>query len=145
MMNFIDQSGELSLEQKRELVARLLRERRGPHRDRPSLAHRRIEMQAECTPDAIALTGAGGPLTYAELNARANRLALRLRGLGVGPEVPGRPVRRPVGGDGGGAAGGAQGRRRLRAAGPVLSGRAAGLHARRRTARSPHDRVSPAR
>ena len=49
--------------------------------------HRWIEVQAEQTPDTVALTGTGGPLTYAELNARANCLARRLRGLGVGPEV----------------------------------------------------------
>ena len=44
-------------------------------------------MQAERTPEAVALTCAGESLTYAELNARANRLARRLRALGVGPEV----------------------------------------------------------
>ncbi len=49
--------------------------------------HRWIEMQAERMPDAIALSCADGTLTYAELNARANRLARHLRRLGVGPEV----------------------------------------------------------
>src|SRR5262249_2375950 len=49
--------------------------------------HRWIEMQAERTPAAIALTCAGETTTYAELNAGANRLAHRLRALGVGPEV----------------------------------------------------------
>ena len=49
--------------------------------------HRWIEMQAERTPTAIALTCAGETLTYSQLNARANRLAHRLRAQGVGPEV----------------------------------------------------------
>ena len=38
--------------------------------------------------DAIAIQSTGtGSLTYAELNARANRLARHLRGLGAGPDV----------------------------------------------------------
>jgi pristinamycin I synthase-3/4 len=42
--------------------------------------------QAERTPDAVALEAAGGRLTYRELHVRANRVAHRLRALGVGPE-----------------------------------------------------------
>ena len=53
----------------------------------PSL-HRAIEMQVERSPHAIALSFAESALSYAALNARANLLASRLRGLGVGPEVP---------------------------------------------------------
>jgi amino acid adenylation domain-containing protein len=48
--------------------------------------HERVEAQARRRPSAPALTFDGATLTYAELNARANRLAHRLRGLGVGPE-----------------------------------------------------------
>ncbi|MCP4656395.1 MAG: amino acid adenylation domain-containing protein, partial [bacterium] len=37
--------------------------------------------------EAIAAVSAAGYLSYGELNARANQLAVRLRALGVGPEV----------------------------------------------------------
>ncbi|WP_033262779.1 non-ribosomal peptide synthase/polyketide synthase [Amycolatopsis vancoresmycina] len=42
--------------------------------------------QVAARPDAVALTGDGTRFTYAELNARANRLAHRLIALGAGPE-----------------------------------------------------------
>ncbi|MET0649831.1 MAG: amino acid adenylation domain-containing protein, partial [Pyrinomonadaceae bacterium] len=44
--------------------------------------------QARLTPAAVAVEGGGERLTYAELDARADALARRLRALGVGPEVP---------------------------------------------------------
>ena len=47
----------------------------------------RFAAQVAATPDAIALETAGERLTYAELDRRSNRLAHRLRRLGVGPEV----------------------------------------------------------
>jgi amino acid adenylation domain-containing protein len=53
--------------------------------DAPPL-HERFEIQVERNPDAIALVFEGDHLTYRELNARANRLAHRLRRAGVGPE-----------------------------------------------------------
>ncbi|WP_112872345.1 MULTISPECIES: non-ribosomal peptide synthetase, partial [unclassified Photorhabdus] len=48
--------------------------------------HRLFEQQAEKTPDAIALVYEKYILSYAELNARANRLAHQLITLGVAPE-----------------------------------------------------------
>jgi len=48
--------------------------------------HRVFEMQAEQTPDAVAISYGDHALTYAELNLRANRLAHRLIAVGVEPD-----------------------------------------------------------
>jgi amino acid adenylation domain-containing protein len=54
----------------------------------PPLLHRLVEVWAERTPQATAVETADGErLTYAELDARARRLARHLRQLGVGPEA----------------------------------------------------------
>ncbi|HEV2734721.1 MAG TPA: amino acid adenylation domain-containing protein, partial [Longimicrobiaceae bacterium] len=49
--------------------------------------HELVAAQAERTPEALAVVSGEDALTYAELDARANRLARRLAGLGAGPEV----------------------------------------------------------
>jgi amino acid adenylation domain-containing protein len=49
--------------------------------------HNLFEMQAERTPDTVAVVCNGQQLTYDSLNRRANQLAHYLRVLGVGPEV----------------------------------------------------------
>src|SRR5437660_750076 len=45
-----------------------------------------IEEQVEKTPERVAVVYEGESLSYRELNRRANQLARRLRGWGVGPE-----------------------------------------------------------
>ncbi|MFP8962479.1 amino acid adenylation domain-containing protein [Streptomyces nanhaiensis] len=58
----------------------------GPRRTVPGICVPQLfEAQAARVPGRVAVRHGAVRLTYAELNARANRLAHRLRGLGVGP------------------------------------------------------------
>jgi amino acid adenylation domain-containing protein len=54
---------------------------------RASCIHELFEAQMQRTPQAPALIWEGATLSYAELNARAERMAAGLRRLGVGPEA----------------------------------------------------------
>ncbi|HEY0638938.1 MAG TPA: amino acid adenylation domain-containing protein [Pseudonocardiaceae bacterium] len=67
---------------------RMLVDWNGPARDYPvdRTVHELIAEQAARTPDALAVQDDHVRLTYAELDARANRLARHLRALGAGPE-----------------------------------------------------------
>lgn len=49
--------------------------------------HQLFEAQVERTPEAVALVWERQQINYRELNGRANRLAHRLRALGVGTEI----------------------------------------------------------
>lgn len=72
----------LDAEQRARMIAAGL----GPSTALPErCVHRTIEEVARRTPDAIAVEAGDGRLGYAALNARANRLARKLRGMGVGP------------------------------------------------------------
>ncbi|HEX8272116.1 MAG TPA: amino acid adenylation domain-containing protein, partial [Longimicrobiaceae bacterium] len=51
-------------------------------------AHDLFAQAARLHPDAPAVLAGAETTTYAELDARSNRVARRLRALGVGPEVP---------------------------------------------------------
>ncbi|HEU4561224.1 MAG TPA: amino acid adenylation domain-containing protein, partial [Longimicrobium sp.] len=69
--------------------ARVVEEWNGTEAEYPAdmCVHELFEQQVARTPGAEALVFDGERLTYAELNARANRLAHHLRSLGVGPDV----------------------------------------------------------
>jgi amino acid adenylation domain-containing protein len=50
------------------------------------LVHERFETQVTANPNAIAITFANRSLTYADLDARANSVAVELQAQGVGPD-----------------------------------------------------------
>ncbi len=89
----VDEIAELSTAEKRALLARLLRERGGraetpaPASSPPAqCVHHLVEAQARRVPAAQAVVALDGRLTYAELDARADRVARHLRAAGVGPD-----------------------------------------------------------
>ena len=111
--------------------AQVLEGRSAPGRPLPrACVHELLAVQAGRTPGAVAVVSGGQSLTYGELERRADRLARSLRRAGVGPETTRGAVRGALAGDARGDAGDPQGRRRLRAAGSRLPGRAPGVHGR---------------
>ncbi|GAC1464690.1 MAG: hypothetical protein NVSMB9_03610 [Isosphaeraceae bacterium] len=77
----------LSAQDKRALLARLIREKTRNTDPLDYPVHRLFETQARRSPSAVAVAYEGAVLTYEELNSRANRMGRHLRSLGVGPEV----------------------------------------------------------
>ena len=91
-----DRRVELTLEQKRALVARLLEGEGGGSNDCGGLVHRWIEAQAARTPEAVAVADGRRSLTYRQLNARANRLRPAAPRAGRRPRGPRRPLHHPL-------------------------------------------------
>lgn len=67
----------------------LLAVSRGPQFEHaPTCVHTLVELQAQATPNAVAISGADATLSYAELDAEANRLASYMQSVGVKPGAP---------------------------------------------------------
>ncbi|HEV7498973.1 MAG TPA: condensation domain-containing protein, partial [Vicinamibacteria bacterium] len=80
----------LSLDEETDAEVRLVGPSTPPARaeaPRHATLHALFEAQAARTPDAIAIEQGSSRWTYADLDRRANRLAGRLRGLGLGPDA----------------------------------------------------------
>lgn len=86
MSHTLDKTTDLSIIEKRALLARLLRERAAGS-TREDAVHRWFEARAARTPEAIALGYDGRQLTYRALNERSNQVARHLQSLGVNPDV----------------------------------------------------------
>ena len=86
MSHLDEKSAGLTLQRKREMVARLLEAKAASGHHGTGLVHQWIEAQAARTPEAIAVSSPTESISFRALNGRANRLAHRLQDLGVGPE-----------------------------------------------------------
>ena len=89
MNNFSNNMAELSPEQRRSLLAELLREKTKKSKLalQGACIHQLFEDQVERMPEAVAVVFENQQLTYRQLNRRANQLAHHLQAQGVGPEV----------------------------------------------------------
>ncbi len=68
-----------------ERASLLLLSTGGPLDDPMLTLHELVERRVDQSPAAVAVVAADGQLTYAELEARANRLAAHLRSMGLAP------------------------------------------------------------
>jgi amino acid adenylation domain-containing protein/non-ribosomal peptide synthase protein (TIGR01720 family) len=75
----------VSAEERRRLVAEQSAAIAG--RDVEACVHALFEAQADRTPGMTALVAGAARMTFAELDARSNQLAHRLRRMGVGPDA----------------------------------------------------------
>ncbi|WP_313455215.1 non-ribosomal peptide synthase/polyketide synthase [Pseudomonas sp.] len=80
----VQQLPVLAASERAQLLQQARSSARGGERQQP-LQHL-FEAQARLTPEAIALVGEDGELSYRELNEQANRLAHHLLALGVQPD-----------------------------------------------------------
>ncbi len=80
----LSETNILSMTERRQLEAWNETKREYPT---DQCVHHLFELQAERDPQAIALVHNDEPLTYYELNCRANQVAHHLLNLGVGPEM----------------------------------------------------------
>ena len=87
MSNISNNTADLSPEQRRTLLAQLLREKTKSKVFQGGCVHQLFEKQVERTPETIAIVFENQQLTYRELNWRANKIAHHLQALGVKPEV----------------------------------------------------------
>lgn len=83
------QRANLSPEEKRKLLEKLLRERvaKPAAAAAPRCVQELFEEQARRAPESKAMVFESQALTYRELDCRANRLARQLRERGIGPET----------------------------------------------------------
>ena len=78
----------MSAKEREQVVVEWNRTATEVSRNQQPCIHELFELQAERSPDAIAVAAGSTELTYRELEQRANQLARHLRKRGVGPEVP---------------------------------------------------------
>ena len=88
MSQSVKKTAELSSEEKRALLARLLREKANAAPSSGPFVHRMIEAAASRTPEAVAISFENEDWTYRELDERANQLANHLRKARAPPRKP---------------------------------------------------------